>query len=116
MSKTAFLSIFFLIAGIGYSQQDYFVFTSRLDKGLFSYGEKAAQRLQEKGDTVIPKPPPVRRPKKDDHFSSLMAGVANDTAILYDTYVDVVPKKDTVKIEMAKTPPLEIDTPPAGVA
>lgn len=40
--------------------------------------------------------------KKDDAFSRLMAGVVNDTAILYNSYVDVVPKKDTVKLEAVK--------------
>ena len=42
--------------------------------------------------------------KKDDSFSRLMAGVVNDTAILYNTYVDIVPKKDTVKKEIAAKP------------
>jgi hypothetical protein len=54
-----------------------------------------------KADT-IPKSSSADIGKKDDAFSRLMAGVVNDTAILFDTYVDVIPKKDTAKKDMSK--------------
>ena len=51
--------------------------------------------------------------RKNDAFSRLMAGVVNDTAILYDTYVDIEPVKDTVKTALVKKPAVKTDSPVA---
>jgi hypothetical protein len=48
--------------------------------------------------------------KTEDKFSKMMAGVVNDTAFLYNTYVDKVPKKDTAKTEVVKNVPVKIDS------
>ena len=39
-----------------------------------------------------------------------MAGVVNDSAFLYNTYVDKAPQKDTLKAELVKTTPVKIDS------
>jgi hypothetical protein len=56
-----------------------------------------------KTDT-LPKSSSMEVGKKDDAFSRLMAGVVNDTAILFNTYIDEIPKKDSAKNAIAKKP------------
>ncbi|MBS1933154.1 MAG: DUF4476 domain-containing protein [Bacteroidetes bacterium] len=54
--------------------------------------------------------------KTEDKFSRMMAGVVNDSAFLYNTYVDRIPKKDTFKTEVAKNIPAKIDSQTTTVA
>ncbi len=82
------------------------------DKGWALYNSQTPGPMQaHKADTVVPKTVSASGTKKDDAFSLLMAGVVNDTAILYNTYVDVAPVKDTVKTEPVKKPVVKIESP-----
>jgi hypothetical protein len=87
--------------------------------------EKTVANVVPKKDTVVPKTMPVDTPKTEtktsqtaiaetlrgeDKFSRMMAGVVNDSAFLYNTYVDKLPKKDTVKTEIPKTLAVKIDS------
>ena len=45
--------------------------------------------------------------KNEDPFSQLMAGVVNDTAVMYSTYTDIDPKKEIIQKD-----PVETDSDP----
>ncbi len=101
MSKTAFLTLLVLLTAKCYPQKNYSVFILNNSKNYFVKNDAETSNIYSfknfiNADTI------PKTEKKDDAFSRLMAGVVNDTAILYNSYVDVIPKKDTAKSEPAK--------------
>ena len=97
-----------LLSAICFSQKKYVVFIQLNNADNFFINKTAVSFSEIKfinKDTI----PKVE--KKDDAFSRLMAGVVNDTAILYNSYVDVVPKKDTIKTELLKKATVKKDNP-----
>jgi uncharacterized protein DUF4476 len=119
MSKTTLITIFVLLTATGYPQKNYFILIQSNNRRIFFVNNDNKILNPSsiinfiESDTIPKNFPPV---KKDDAFSRLMAGVVNDTAILYNSYVDVVPKKDTVKMEAVKKPVIKVDSPVAVVS
>lgn len=61
------------------------------------FSDKAAAAIAAKAAKALPK-------KKEDSFSRLMAGVVNDTTVMYTTYVEEEPEKGVANIKSSAKP------------
>jgi hypothetical protein len=105
MSKSVFIVFFFSTVVFGNTHLTHLWMGNRasttMDRmSMFSAGIEQTASLTGKTDTV-PNSSAAGK-KKNDTFSKLMAGVVNDTTILYDTYVDVDAVRDTVSVATVK--------------
>jgi hypothetical protein len=68
-------------------------------------------KMPDKADNVVAKTVPPVPAKKEDAFARLMAGVVNDTSVMYNSYVEEEPKKETENIKNIKPATEKIDSP-----
>ena len=66
-------------------------------------------KMPDKPDTVIAKPSSPIPGKKEDAFSRMMAGVVNDTSVMYNSYVEEEPKKEVENVKNIKPATVKID-------
>jgi len=71
-------------------------------------------KMPEKPDAGIPsKPDHSGFAKKEDAFSRLMAGVVNDTSVMYNSYIEEQPKTETAHLKKIKPAAIKTDSPVA---
>jgi hypothetical protein len=114
MSKFVFITLFLALSATGHAQeQDIASVSPRHNEVFYKYSNDESESgfgIEPVQADTVPKASLVNGVKKNDAFSRLMAAVVNDTSVLYNTYVEVLPVKDTVRTEIAKKPLVKADS------
>jgi uncharacterized protein DUF4476 len=67
-------------------------------------------KMADKTAPIAARPSNAGSAKKEDAFARLMAGVVNDTSVMYNSYIEEEPKKEAENVKNIKSPTVKTDS------